>query len=391
MTPKKVFLAVALLAAASGLAYLATRPGSPAPADARVGAFLVAPETVSKAACIRLSDTSGDVTLRRGEDGAWVVAEYHGFPADFRKLTQLMDSLLGAKVDRFVTASAERLARYELKGRSVVLEDASGAELWSLTLGKTTETGARLLSFGDEKKAFQSQLSLWLDVQPKSWAEPTLTRFSAEEVARIEFATPGSQPLVLSRSKKEDSFAAEGGAKERKVRADKVNTLISTLGSLRFSETTAKDDGKAAEAAAHYRRATFTLFDGTSISIDHGRKPELKVPKAPKPDSPEGAPATGEATDTSSKAAEPAFDTVPAGPVFVSIRSSDSTAVINALMQKRAFQVADYAFSSLPSSAEELLEPLASPAPVVPPASAPAPQAPAIPPMLARPAAQPGQ
>src|SRR5205814_19839 len=68
----------------------------------------------------------------------------------------------------------------------------------------------------------------------------------------------------------------------------------------------------------------------------------------------------------------PEFETIPAGPVYVFITHSDASAPVNALMQKRAFQISDYTFTGLPQKSDELFEP-------APPAPAPAPAAPTEP------------
>ena len=50
----------------------------------------------------------------------------------------------------------------------------------------------------------------------------------------------------------------------------------------------------------------------------------------------------------------PEFETIPAGPVYAFITHSDATAPVNALMQKRAFQISEYTFTSLPQKAEDV-------------------------------------
>jgi hypothetical protein len=62
----------------------------------------------------------------------------------------------------------------------------------------------------------------------------------------------------------------------------------------------------------------------------------------------------------------PEFETIPAGPVFVNITHSDGSASVNALMQKRAFQISDYTFTSLPQKSDELFEPAPVAAPAKP-------------------------
>ena len=86
---------------------------------------------------------------------------------------------------------------------------------------------------------------------------------------------------------------------------------------------------------------------------------------------------TGLASTTKPAApAEPEFDVIPPGPVFVTITNSDAAAPINGLMAKNAFRMADYVFTGLPQKPEELFEPAPVPAPVAPAkpvAEAPAP------------------
>ena len=57
----------------------------------------------------------------------------------------------------------------------------------------------------------------------------------------------------------------------------------------------------------------------------------------------------------------------------MNIAHSDGAAAVNALMQKRTFQIADYTFTSLPQKSDELFEPAPPPAPAAP---APAPAKP---------------
>ena len=59
----------------------------------------------------------------------------------------------------------------------------------------------------------------------------------------------------------------------------------------------------------------------------------------------------------------PEFETIPAGPVFAFVTHSDGAAPINALMQKRAYQIAEFSFTGLPQKADELFEAAAPPAP----------------------------
>ena len=108
------------------------------------------------------------------------------------------------------------------------------------------------------------------------------------------------------------------------------------------------------------RAFKLTTFDGTTTTIAVGRKPEEKRPKKP-----DATPLTSAATPPpkpeDGSPAPPAkdealFDTIPAGPVYVFVTSSDEKAPVNALMKKRAFQVEDYVFTSLPEKPDDVFE-----------------------------------
>src|SRR5580704_16414209 len=175
MKLRTLIITVAVLAILSVAAYLLNRP-EPAPvADIRVGKSVLDSDTASKAAALSISDQGKKVELARNPDGTWQVTSYFGLPADFEKISRLVQDLNEAKVDRFVTSNPDRLSRLEFKDSKVVLGDGAGKEVWSLTLGKTAESGnGRFIRFDDEPKAFFSGLHVWLDTDAKGWANAQL-------------------------------------------------------------------------------------------------------------------------------------------------------------------------------------------------------------------------
>ena len=167
----------------------------------------------------------------------------------------------------------------------------------------------------------------------------------------------------------------------QKIKADKISNTLSALTSIRFTDTNDLTDANALAAKANERLFKLETFDKKIIKIALGRKPEEKKlkPAAPNADGKTGLAALGTAADllkkdaAGEKPAEPAkpltpeFETIPAGPVFVNISHGDGPAApVNALMQKRAFQIADYTFTGLPQKADELFEPIPVAAPVTP-------------------------
>ena len=385
MKLKSIVRTIAILAALSAVAFFATRP-TPAPvADTRVGQPLADRAIVEKATKLRLNDQGKTVTLVRQADATWKVASYHDFPADFSKLATFIGSLTDAKLERLVTSSPARIALLEFKDTKIELLDATDKELWTVTLGKNPDTGSgRYVRYGAEAKAFLASLSAYLDTESKNWANTELLALKVDDVAKIEIpfvAANASEPtsLTLSRATKDAPWTAEKTPDGQKLKADKIAAVLSSLSSIRFSETNDLTDANAVAAKANERLFKIETFDKKVLKIALGRKPEEKKlkPITPPAEGQSALAALGTAADmlkkdADGKPAEPAkpiapeFETIPAGPVFVNIASSDASASVNALMQKRAFQISDYTFTSLPQKSDELFEPAPVAAPAKP-------------------------
>ncbi len=386
MKLKNLIVTVLILAALSGGAYLLRRPAPPPSADARLNQSLVDRTAIEKAAKLRISDAGKTVELTRQSDGTWKVPSYYDMTADFSKLSGLVGNLTEAKLQRLVTTNAERIGRLEFKDTKIELLDAADKILFTVTLGKTPETGGgRFVRFGDENKAYLASLSAWLDTDAKNWANAELTNLKPDDVAKIEIPFAEGGPITVSRAKKEDPWTADKTPEGQKVKPDKIASLLSSVGTVRFSETSAPDDANAVAAKANLRTFKVTTFDHKTLTVALGRKPEEKKLKDPtaSADGKSGPAALGNLSDLAKKddakpgeekkddkPLAPEFETIPAGPVYAFIANSDAAAPINTLMQKRAFQIAEYTFTGLPQKAEELFEP------APPPPSAPAPAEP---------------
>ena len=385
MKLKSIVRTIAILAALSAVAFFATRP-TPAPvADTRIGQPLADRAIVEKATTLRLNDQGKTVTLVRQADATWKVSSYHDFPADFSKLATFIGSLTDAKLERLVTSSPARIALLEFKDTKIELLDATDKELWSVTLGKNPDTGSgRYVRYGAEAKAFLASLSAYLDTESKNWANTELLALKVDDVAKIEIpfvAANASEPtsLTVSRATKDAPWTAEKTPDGQKLKADKISAVLSSLSSIRFSETNDLTDANAVAAKATERLFKIETFDKKVLKIALGRKPEEKKlkPIAPPAEGQSALSSLGTAADMLKKDADgkpadpakpiaPEFETIPAGPVFVSIASSDASASVNALMQKRAFQISDYTFTSLPQKSDELFEPAPVAAPAKP-------------------------
>ncbi len=390
MKLKTLVVTVLVLAALSIGVYIARRPEASKSADTRLNQSLVDRAVIEKAQKMKLTDAGKTVDLVRQADGTWRVASYHDLPADFTKLSGFVGNLTDAKLQRLVTTSPDRIARLEFKDTKIELLDGADKSLATIVLGKNAEVGGgRYVRYGEEPKAYLANLTAFLDTESKNWANSELINVKADDIAKVEipFAEGGS--ITVSRTKKEDPWTADKTPAGQKVKTDKVSSLLSALGNVRFSETTALDDPNVAPAKANLRTFKITTFDNKTMTVAMGRKPEEKKLKASAPtDGKSGPAALGSVADLAKKAEKkegepsagdekkddkplaPEFETIPAGPVYAFITHSDAVAPVNAAMQKRAYQISDYTFTGLPQKAEELFEPAPPPSPAATPAPA---------------------
>lgn len=391
MKLRTLIVYVVVLAALSGFVWFLNRPVPVPSADARLGQSLLERGTVEKAAKLRLADQGKSVTVVRQPDGTWRVPAYFDFSADFAKISSLIGNLTEAKLERLVTTSPERIARLDFKDTKIDLLDAADKEIWSVTLGKNPDAGGgRFVRFGTEQKAFLASLNVWLDTDPKNWVNSELLNLKPEDIAKIEIPFADGGPVTVSRAKKDDAWTADKTPAGQRVNTEKITSVLSAVESVRFSDTNDLTDANFTAAKANARVFKLTTFDGKSVTVTMGRKPEEKKLKAPaattdgktgpaslgsiadltkKDEKPKDADAKpdDEKKPDEAKPITPEYETIPAGPVFAIVAHSDAAAPINALMTKRAFQISDYTFTGLPQKPDELFEP-------VPPPPAPKPE-----------------
>lgn len=396
MKLKPLLLVVAGLGAVSALVYWRQRtPVADATVDPRVGQELLAADALKSARSLAI--TGGDkqtVTVVADEKGErWTVNEYHGLPADFDKLMSTFESLRTAKVDRAIGSAAAQ-ERLGFAGEKIELKDAAGKVLATLNLGKTADNGGRFIRYGDEKKSYLVDFNAWIDATPKNWAAAQLLKLKPEDVAAVDVKFADGTGVAAKRTEDGKAWTGADLPAGKEIKGSAIDSLLSQLTGLRFSETTATDEADAVAAKAHTTTATLTLKNGTSYTVALGRRPAPPAAPTAGPVSATTPPVgidgkTGEiltpaVPPTVAAPAAPAAPATPAappppppppGPVYAFVASNRAEEPINALMQKRAFQVGEWIYTSLPANRDALLQEKPAPAPP-PAATAPAPVAP---------------
>ncbi|WP_404423258.1 DUF4340 domain-containing protein [Nibricoccus sp. IMCC34717] len=350
MKLKPLVLTVAALAAAAAATHWLTRTPPLPSADPRLGQPVLATDTVEQATQLTVAQAGKSVALTRQPDGSWVVTSYHDLPADISRLSQLADSLTSAKWQRFVTANPDRLKRLDLDNLRVTFTDAKSTAT-ELQIGKSFEGGGRFARLGTEPKAFVADLSVWVDPEPKSWADTHLLNLKPEDIAELTVSFAEGDPLTFRREKPDAEFTATNAPDGKRLKASQVTSAVSALANLRWSDTRSPDDAAVTAAAPHSRRLTAKTFAGRTLACAFSQKPKEATPPAPSQTPPSGAEQPQPAPPTPTPAPPQ-----PDNPVFVQITDADTASPLNALMARRSFEVYPYLLTSLPPDRTAWLE-----------------------------------
>lgn len=370
MKLKTLALVVAVLLLASlATWYFKGRDTTPQ-TDPRIGKPLVDPALITKLVTLHFRSDGKDITVTNTQtNGAqWIIREYFELPADFSKLSRLVEDVRNAKILRFATARPERLATMEFGDSVLELLGADGAVLWSAKLGKTGENGGRYIQLPGEEKAYLSSLNTWLDTTPKNWADAALVSIKPEQVTAFAVALGDGDTLHFTRENATAPWNAAGLAAGETIRESELSSVLARLTGLRFNETAATDAPDAVAARENARTFKLTLADGKNYTIALGRQPAPPAVPAPAAAPADAAKTSGD----SGTAAAPPAEAPPApkpGPVYAFISSSDPNDPINALMQRRAYQITEWTYTELPADRSKLIQP-APPTPAAAPAPA---------------------
>lgn len=369
MKVKSLALAVGALAVLTAAVWFFNRDRDAGPAlDPRVGKPLLDSATVAKTAEFYLRSGGSEVTLTGVDPAglkAGVVKEYHNLPADYAKFARFIDDLTKseAKISRMVGSNAERLEKLGFSGDRIELRGKDGKPVWTLQLGNSPASGGKFVKFDDEKKAYLSGLSAWLDTTPKNWADAALVGAKPEDVVGIQVQFPGGGSLSVNRVDGRGVWKCPDLADGETLKDSEVTSLASKLAGLRFTDTRDPETLETIAARPTARTYKLTLADGRTFTITLSQRTDPQ-PEPPKP------------------AAEGATPPAPPPqPADVYVQSSRAEDPVNDLMKQRSFQVAEWTFTGLPGSRDALVNaaPAAAPAaPATPEAQAtPAPNAPA--------------
>ena len=163
--------------------------------------------------------------------GDWSIPACQGYPADAKRIDQLLKALEEAKIYRAITQNKEKWTRFRVdeQGTRLQVYDADGARLASLFVGKSgadyQNTCVRL-NGSKEVVAVTGSLRAGGTPRATSWLDKELMSFDREEIAELSFVI-GEEKTAAK--KNEDGSWEIVEPKLFPAKTDTATTLTSQL------------------------------------------------------------------------------------------------------------------------------------------------------------------
>ena len=243
---------------------------------------------------------------------------------------------MDADITRKITAREERLERLDLTQGTLQLMSDSETSLFDITFGKSINDGKAFV-FGNEKTAYLSSESPYIDASSSNWAVKTLYEFEADDVAGIQFSLEDGD-WGIRRDDTEKDFVSTLPVDARTPKQSAITSLIGRFTNLRFTEVTERAVEEATQtwqdAQANTRTLKLTLFSGETITV------RMSQWEPPEPE--EGAEAPPTTTQPSV--------------TYLHLSSSQTDHGINGLMDRLAFKASSFTFTGIPVDISEVAD-----------------------------------
>ncbi|MGD8367360.1 MAG: DUF4340 domain-containing protein [Desulfobacterales bacterium] len=288
MKSKTVLVLILLVVVLAALAAVMLRPGQEGAQKTVLGQKLFADipfQDVTKIRIITRNETTTIVKTPRG----WGVEEKAGYPADFAKISELVEKCRDLKVGRSFAADDQVLDRLALyppaqagvgdtsTATKLVFTDKDDRPLLDLRIGKARESdqgfgGHYLMREGQPTVYLVDKTFKFLSAAPDNWLHRQVINLDSETVESVAFYRSGDQrpAYELRRPAKGQDFVISGVKGKTSLVRSKAGRVAAALSPLQ-----AEDVLPAAQAGKDVSfdkadRFVYTTFDGRSYGLELG-------------------------------------------------------------------------------------------------------------------------
>lgn len=328
--------------------------------DERVGTSLVEAAALRDTAKLVVEADGQTLTFNQDLDKKrWTLAEKHGLPVSASQMSALVDTIVEAKLQRFVSKNPERIATYGYDiSPKIRFLGADGSEIVALDLGKKTDNGRQFVRYAGEEKAFLATATFNVNSSLDSWLEKTLVSFEADDVTSIEATLQSDESLSAQRDSSDADWSSDDLPEGKILNQSSVGQIASRFAGLTFTATAETNDANVIAAKENSHQFALGLSDGRRYAFTIGRQPEVKIEKEVEKEDENGE----KTTETEEEIV------TPEGPVYFFVSADDANDPINGYMANSAFEASSYQYTSLPNALEDLLTDAPEPVEETPPA-----------------------
>ncbi|BCW87399.1 hypothetical protein sos41_05280 [Alphaproteobacteria bacterium SO-S41] len=269
-------LAAAVSAAIAGAAIVSNRAANTATEmNETMYPGLVAAS--ANAATIKIESPTVYVTLNKGADGKWVVADRSNYPANPDGVRALILSIAQLQLIERRTGDINRLGALDLTtgtsgtGHAVTITGADGTVLAAVVAGKVqgraagNSLGTLFVRRAGEEQTWLARGGIAIPASVGATLDKTLFTIDPKRIKSAAFAPRGLAAYTLSRATPETpDFTLDNVPEGKEAQpAGVLQTPATAIAGLTFDDVMKADAVDMKDATA----ATFTTFDGLTIKL----------------------------------------------------------------------------------------------------------------------------
>lgn len=340
MNLKNTSILTAALALIAGILWITqTSKSRPIQSDL-VGQGLLETDNLSRATHIQIfenqSDTPSVEINQSGEE--WIVPNRYGLPADFSKVTDLVNGLSESKIIRAVTENPDRIKTLDIGQSRIVMKDSEGNTLSDISFGKEGNTQGYFALLERSEKAILASDKPFFQTTPDRWTVTSAWDFSWDAVRAVS-----DESISLEKSDADADFSASDDA-DQMVDQDELQNGLSRLTNLRFQDLAPIDSQDVTEAMEYAYTFSITLDSGDRFDFKIGRRPEITAPES-----------TDDKIADASETSEEETESIPAGTPYLIVQQSKASDLWKGIFAKYALEITSFSFEQLPQSLKDFI------------------------------------
>jgi hypothetical protein len=256
---------------------------------------------LEKIARVEIKKKKESIVLAKGEGDDWKIETANGYPADPKKINELVLGLSEMKVNDRLTANAERYSKFGLKDEteyeaSVSLTDSAQKEIATLYLGKDRKSGAepdmemgmppkgggRYVKLASDPNVYLVEDDIFkMNPALSAWVDTSISSVPADKIVKVSIAKPTTATVELAYQN--GKLELQNIPPDRQAKKAEVDSMASALNGLRMTDVLAVDSPKTKDLVFD-TTFTATSKDGTiytvAVSRKDGQKDYIKLSAA---------------------------------------------------------------------------------------------------------------